>query len=75
MAIAALAAQLGPMLANSAASGGGGTAATPDSIKVDTGDITPTLGGSTFVLGGSGGNWMVYLALGFLALLLLRRRK
>jgi len=72
-----------PMLATGLASmfggaGGGGQAAPmpADTVTIDTGDITPTLGGGEMNLGafaGSGSPMILIVGLAVVALLVLRR--
>jgi len=70
--LAALAPMLGSIF-SSAAGASSASAATPDTVTIDTGDITPTVGGGGMNLaGGSAGSWLWIVA--GLALLLLWRR-
>jgi hypothetical protein len=70
--LAALATTLAPIF-SSAAGGSNPPAATPDTVTIDTGDITPTVGGGSMSLAGGGG--MPWLAIvGGLGLLLIWRR-
>lgn len=70
---ATLATTLAPMFGGAGGSAGG-LAATPDTVTVDTGAITPTAGGGSMNLGGSEWSWVVYVVLGVVALAWLRKR-
>jgi len=69
--LAALSAMLAPVFG--AAGGSTASAATPDTVTIDTGAITPTAGGGSMNLAGSAGTpWFLILAA--LALVMLWRR-